>query len=194
MSDFVSIAIEQGAIIRNGIVCAIDGRNTADDSELAALRLFGEFVLQISPRRSLVEQVDFLDVAPRRDRLSPVGVKDFGNSTVLVSRGEATITGFLSQQTDDARAVLIENKYGHGEAKVLEVLTDAEEVSGEVVVKKEVLDSRLDRCGGFGGAILQPRTVADLGVEALAGCQSFVFFDEREQVERHLIVAAPRNV
>lgn len=34
---------EQGAIIRNGIICAIDGRNTADDSEFPALRLFGEF-------------------------------------------------------------------------------------------------------------------------------------------------------
>ena len=192
--DVVPFTPEQSAIIRNGIICAIDGRNTADDSEFANLRLLGEFVLQISPRRSRIKQVDFLDVAPRRDRLSPVGVKDFGNSTVLVSRGEATITGFLSQQTDDARAVLVENKYGHGEAKVLEVLTDAEEVSGEVIVKEEVIDSRLDRCGGFGGAVLQSRTIADLGVEALAGCQSFVFFDESKQVERHLIVAAPRNI
>lgn len=77
---------------------------------------------------------------------------------------------------------------------MLEVLTDAEKVSGEVVVKKEVLDIILDLCGGFGGAILQPGSVADFGVETLAGCQSFVFLDEREQVERHLIVAAPRNV
>lgn len=87
---------------------------------------------------------------------------------------------------------------------MLEVLTDAEEVSGEVVIKKEVLDSRLDRGGGFGGAVLQPRTVADLGVETLAGSECFVLFDEREQVERHLIisrsvdelkvVAAPWNV
>lgn len=44
------------------------------------------------------------------------------------------------------------------------------------------------------GAVLQPGAIADLGVETLAGCQSFVFLDEREQVERHLIVAAPRNV
>ena len=66
---------------------------------------------------------------------------------------------------------------------MLEVLTNAEKVSGEVVVKKEVLDIILDLCGGFGGAILQPRTVADFGVEplarrpnsrqTLAGCQCF---------------------
>ena len=77
---------------------------------------------------------------------------------------------------------------------MLEVLTDAEKVSGEVVVEKEVLDIILDLCGGFGGAVLQPGSIADLGVETLAGCQSFVFLDEREQVERHLIVAAPRNI
>ena len=34
----------------------------------------------------------------------------------------------------------------------------------------------------------------DLGVEALAGFQSSVFLDEREQVEWHLIVSALRNV
>lgn len=121
-----------------------------------------------------------------------------------VSGREATITGFLSQQPDDARAVLVEQDNTDGEAKVLEVLTYAEKVSGEVVVKKEVLDIILDLCGGFGGAILQPGSVADFGVETLAGCQCFVFLDEREQVERHLIishsvdelkvVAAPRYV
>lgn len=77
---------------------------------------------------------------------------------------------------------------------MLGVLIDAEAVSGDVVVKEEVVDSRLDRGRGFGGAVLQPRTIADLGVEALAGYQCFIFLDEREQVERHLIVAAPRNV
>ena len=37
--DVVPFVPEQGAIIRNGIISAIDGRNTADDSELAALRV-----------------------------------------------------------------------------------------------------------------------------------------------------------
>lgn len=133
-------------------------------------------------------------ISAQEDIAFAFGVKGFGNTTVGARPYETAVTGFLSQQTDDARAVLVENKYGHGEAKVLEVLTDAEEVSGEVIVKEEVIDSRLDRCGGFGGAVLQSRTIADLGVEALAGCQSFVFLDEREQVKRHLIVAAPRNV
>lgn len=77
---------------------------------------------------------------------------------------------------------------------MLEVLTNAQEVGGEVIVKKEVLDIVIAPCGGFGGAVLQAGSLADLGVEALAGCQRFVLFDEREQVERHLIVAAPRNV
>ena len=38
-------------------------------------------------------------------------VKDFGDTTVTVSRGEATTTGFLSQQADDARTVLVENMH-----------------------------------------------------------------------------------
>ena len=42
---------------------------------------------------------------------------------------------------------------------MLKVLTDAEKVSVEVIVKKEVLDIILDLCGGFGGAILQSRTI-----------------------------------
>ena len=113
---------------------------------------------------------------------------------MAVSRGKATITGLLSQQPDDARTVIVEKEHRYGEAEVLEVLADAEKIRGEVVVEKEVLDIILDLCGGFGGAILQSGSVADFGVETLAGCQCFIFLDEREQVERHLIVAAPRNV
>lgn len=84
--DVVPLAPEQSAIIRNGIISAIDRRDFRHNSELAAARTFGEAVLQIAPRRSLVEQVDFLDVAARRDRFAPVGVKDFGNPTVGVPR------------------------------------------------------------------------------------------------------------
>lgn len=64
---------------------------------------------------------------------------------MLVSRSEAAVTGFLSQQAHNPCAVLVENKYRHGEAEVLEVLTDAEEVGGEVVVKEEVIDSAASR-------------------------------------------------
>lgn len=51
--------------IRNGIISVIDCRDSQQDGELAALRLLGEFVFQISPLRYLVEQVDFPDVAAR---------------------------------------------------------------------------------------------------------------------------------
>lgn len=44
--------------------------------------------------------------------------------------------------------------------------------------------------GVYSRIVLQPFTLADLGVEALADFQSFIFLDEREQVKRHLIVAA----
>jgi len=54
-----------------------------------------------------------------------------------------------------------------------EFLTDTEKVCGEIIIKEEVFDKRLDRGGGFVGAVMQPRAVAALGIEALAGCQSF---------------------
>jgi len=61
-----------------------------------------------------------------------------------------------------------------------------EEVSGVVVVEHEVLDFALDCSGGYAGIIPQAGAVADLGVETLAGCQSFVFLDKRDNVKRHL--------
>lgn len=112
---------------------------------------------------------------------------------MTVSRSEAAVTGFLSQQPDDARAVLVEDKHGHGEAEVLKVLRNAEKVSGEVVVKSEVLDCTLDGSGGFGNAVLQAGSVAYLGVETLAGCQCFILLDEREQVEKAFDCRRPRE-
>jgi len=75
-----------------------------------------------------------------------------------------------------------------------EVLTDTEKVSGEVIVEHEVLDFALDSGGGNAGIIPQAGAVADLGVETLTSGECFVFLDERENVERHLVVAAPRHI
>ena len=61
---------------------------------------------------------------------------------------------------------------------MLEVLAYTEKISREVVIEKEVLDFILDRGGGDAGIILQAGAIADLGVETLAGCQSFVFLNE----------------
>lgn len=77
---------------------------------------------------------------------------------------------------------------------MLEVLQNAEGAGGEVVVKSDVEDFTLDGSGGFGDAVLQAGSVADFGIETLAGCECFVLLDEREQVERHLIVAASGNI
>ena len=73
-----------------------------------------------------------------------------------------------SQQAHNLCATFIDNKHRHGEAKVLEVLTNAEKVSGDGVVESEVFDGTFNRRGDFGGAILQPRATADLGVRGVA--------------------------
>ncbi len=71
---------------------------------------------------------------------------------------------------------------------MLEVLTDSEEVSRQVVVEKEVLDFTLDRSGGD-AVSLQAGAVADLGVERFGRLPKFRLFSTSENVERHLIVA-----
>lgn len=88
-----------------------------------------------------------------------------------VGRRESAVTGFLAFKGDHLGSVLVENKHRHGEAKVLEVLTDTEKVCGEVVVKHEVLNFALDSGRSDAGIISQ--AVVDFGVETLTGCQSF---------------------
>lgn len=192
--DVVPFAPEQRGIVRYGVIGGVDGRYSADDCELAVASALGEFVLQITPRRGGVEQVYDLDFGGRSDALTPVGVKDGGDFADGVGRGEAAVTGFLTQEAHNLCAVLVEDKHADGEAEVLEVLTDAEKVCGEVVVENEVLDFILDRGGGDAGIIPQPCAIAHLGVEALAGGESFVFLYEVENIERHLVVAAPRYI
>lgn len=192
--DVVPFAPEQRGIVRNGVIGGVNGGYAAHDSEFAVARPLGEFVLQITPRRGGVEQVYDLDFGGRCDALTPVGVKDGGDFADGVGRGEAAVTGFLTQEAHNLCAVLVENKHADGEAEVLEVLTDSEEVCGEVVVEKEVLDFILDRGGGDAGIIPQACAIADLGVETLTGGECFVFLYEVENIERHLVVAAPRDI
>ncbi len=86
------------------------------------------------------------------------GRRDFADG---VGRGEAAVTGFLTQEAHNLCAVLVENKHTDGKAEVLEVLTDAEEVCGEVVVEKEVLDFLFYGIGGDARIIPQPCAIAD---------------------------------
>ena len=75
----------------------------------------------------------------------------------------------LAREAHDATAVLVEDDYTDGEAEVLEVLTDSEEIGGDVVVCGEVLDLRLDLCGGGARVVDKAAAIADLGVEHLTG-------------------------
>lgn len=60
---------------------------------------------------------------------------------------------------------------------MLEVLTDTEKISGEVVVESEVLDFALDLGGGDAGIIPQAGAIADLGVENLTSGERLVFLN-----------------
>ena len=109
--DVIPLAFEQRSVIRYGVIGGVHRRDARHDGELPNLRFLGEFVLQISPRRSRVEQVNHLNVLARGYALSPVGVKYGGYFARSVSRGKAAVTGFLSQKSHNFCAVFVENKH-----------------------------------------------------------------------------------
>lgn len=140
-----------------------------------------------------IQQFDALYVIGRH-RVAPVGIEDVRDDAVFVSRGKADVTGLLASEADDARAVLVEDDDADGEAEVLEVLADTEEISGEVVVGEEVIDLRLDLCGGGARVVDKAAAVADFGVEHLAGGECLVGLYEVDDVVGHLVVGTPGDV
>ncbi len=92
------------------------------------------------------------------------------------------------------RTVLVEDDDADGEAEVLEVLADTEEITCHVIVSCEVVDFILCLCGGLVCVIDKAAAVADLGVEHLAGGKCLVGLDEVDDVVRHLVVGTPWDV
>ena len=111
-----------------------------------------------------------------------------------VSRGEADVAGLLASEANDARAVLVEDDDADGEAEVLEILADTEEICGEVVVGEEVVHFLLHLCVGGTCVVDKAAAVADLGVEHLAGGKGLVGLDEVDDVVGHLVVGTPGDV
>ena len=140
-----------------------------------------------------IQQLDALDVFWGRS-IAPVGIEDVRDDAVLVSRGKADVTGLLACEPYDVRAVLVENDDADGETEVFEVLADAEEISGEVVVSEEVIDLGRCLCGGCARVVDKAAAVADFGVEHLAGGESFIGLNEVDDVIRHLVVCTPWDV
>ena len=77
---------------------------------------------------------------------------------------------------------------------MLEVLPHTEEVTCEVVVQHKIIPLRLHLCGGKLRVVDKSASVADFGVEHLAGAQCLVRLDEVNDIVRHLIVTSPRDV
>lgn len=123
--------------------------------------------------------------------LRQLAVRD---GAVGICRGEVDIAGLLACEADDARAVLVEDDDADGEAEVLEVLADTEEVTGMVVVGGEVVDFFMNLYGGFFCVVDQAAAVADFGVEHLAGGECLVGPDEVDDVVGHLVAGTPWDV
>ena len=72
---------------------------------------------------------------------------------------------------------------------MLKVQAHSEEVTCEVVVQHKVIHLRL--CGGKLRVVDKFASVADFGVEHLAGAQCLVGFDEIDDVIWHTVVTSP---
>ena len=77
---------------------------------------------------------------------------------------------------------------------MLEVLTDSEEIRGDVVVKKEVRDFRCGFLGGVLAVVLQTGTETYFGVKELTGREGFVLFNQFKDVVRKSVVASPWDI
>lgn len=106
--------------------------------------------------------------------------------------GETTVAGFFADKAHYFAAVFIEDNDGYSKGKILEVLTHAEEISGEVVIHKELVNVVFDLLCALVGIIAQSGTVADFGIELLTGGERFIIFYLRDDVVRHHIVRSPR--
>ena len=98
------------------------------------------------------------------------------------------------EQPHDFRAVARKDNHTHGKAKMLEVLTYAEVIRGDVIVKKEVLDFALDGCSSKTSVVAQTAAETDFSIEHLASGERLVVLDELQYVERHIVVASPRHI
>ena len=62
--DIIPLPFEKRSVIRNGIISAVRGRYSRHHSKLAAGRVLGEPVLQVSPWSSRIKHLNHLNVAP----------------------------------------------------------------------------------------------------------------------------------
>ena len=188
--DVVPLAFEKGGVIWDWVIGVVGRGDSRNDGEL--LGALGS-CLEVRKWGLWIEKFDALDVF-RVGGVAPVGIEDVRDGAVGVSRGEADVAGLLASEADDARAVLVEDDDADGEAEVLEILADTEEICGEVVVGEEVVHLGCCLCGGLFCVVDKAAAVADLGVEHLAGGESLVGLDEVDDVIRHLVVGTPGDV
>ena len=104
---------------------------------------------------------------------------------------ESFLTILFAEQTHDFCAVARKDNHTHGKAKILEVLTYAEVLRGDVIVKNEVLDFALDGCGCKTCVVAETAAETDFCIKHLASGERFIVLDELQYVEWHIVVASP---
>ena len=125
--------------------------------------------------------------------VAPIGKQHAGDVSAFVSRRKTAVARLFADDTHNLARVIVEDDDRDGESKVFEVLTNAEEIGSEVVLKQEVLDVLLHLCGAFPGVVLQACTIADFGIELLTSGERFIILDLADDVVGHGIVLPPRD-
>ena len=188
--DVEPLAFEKSCVVRYWIIRIVGRRNTTDNSELLD---FLPSVLKVGEWRLWIEKFDALNVLGT-DRITPVGIEDVRYHARLVGRSKADIARLFADDADNATGILIEDDHADAKSEVLEVLAHAEEVTCEVVVQHEVINLRLDLCGGKPRVIDKSAAIADFGIEHLASAHRLVRLDEVNDIVRHLVVTSPWDV
>ena len=92
------------------------------------------------------------------------------------------------------RALGVQCNHRDTKGKVLEVLADSEEITGQRVVEQEVLDLLLDGSGARLGVVLQAAAVAHFDIELLASGKRLIVLNQFEDIIGHHVVAAPWQI
>ena len=165
--DIVPTAFEKCSVVRDRVVGAVGSWHLAYHSKLPTRRLLLHPLLQIAPGVVKREERNLLNLLNSANGLVPVGIQHIFDASFGISRREPAVANLLAAQRHDVLPLVIKDNERHAPSKVLEVLTDSEEVRRKRVGQQEVLHIRFHLCRASVRVIHQPASVAYLRIEHL---------------------------
>jgi hypothetical protein len=191
--NVIPLGLENRSVIRYWVIGAVGCRHFGKYSELASALSGSNARAEVGERRGRIEQRNVLDVLCLH-RLAPVGIENFMDASVLVGFCETTVRNLFAEDANNLGALLVKHDDSDTPAEVLEILTNAKKIGGNVVVQEEILDLVFNGCSAGVGFVLKSGAVAHLCVKELARGEGFVILYFLENVVREFVITAPRYV